>query len=189
MSLLHGSLLAFCDTPVGTLRIVGTDNAVSRILFPHEVLPDLPDTPPVQQSSAALDACVQQLREYFAGQRTRFDLSLASDESAGFHARVREELTRVGFGQRLTYSQLAVLAGNPRATRAAGSACARNPLPIVVPCHRIIRSDGTLGNYRGGNEAKTFLLDFEAQRSRATAPKRAALEPQFPHSSPISQDH
>lgn len=171
MSLLHGSALAFCDTPLGTLRIVGTDKAVSRILFPHEALPDFPDlpdspvTPPALQSSTALDACVQQLREYFAGQRTHFDLALAPEESSGFHACVREELTRVGFGQRLTYSQLAVLAGNPRATRAAGSACARNPLPIVVPCHRIIRSDGTLGNYRGGSAAKTFLLDFEAQRS------------------------
>lgn len=152
--------LAYCETPLGTLRIVGTQREISRILFPHE---ELAEEIAPRPEFGVLAACVEQLRDYFNGRLQAFDLPLSLGKTSSFRARALKQLSTVGFGQRLTYAQLALLAGNPRATRAAGTACATNPLPIVVPCHRIVRSDGSLGQYRGGVPAKQFLLEFESQ--------------------------
>ncbi|MCP1386981.1 methylated-DNA--[protein]-cysteine S-methyltransferase [Corynebacterium sp. TA-R-1] len=104
-----------------------------------------------------------QLREYFAGERRAFELALDWGMREGFRLRAQQALLAVPYGETATYAQLAALAGNARAVRAAGTACATNPLPIVVPCHRIVRADGSLGNYAGGIAMKRFLLDLEAQ--------------------------
>ncbi len=101
--------------------------------------------------------------EYFAGRRRRFDLALDWRLSAGFRRAVLGQLAAaVGYGHTASYATLAALAGRPKAFRAAGSACATNPLPLVVPCHRVVRGDGGLGEYVGGVDAKRALLSLEA---------------------------
>jgi methylated-DNA-[protein]-cysteine S-methyltransferase len=111
---------------------------------------------------ARLDAVARQLDEYFAGRRQRFDLPLDWRLSAGFRRTVLHRLPEIPYGETATYAALAAMAGRPRAIRAVGSACATNPLPVVVPCHRVVRSDGTVGGYLGGVEAKAALLALEA---------------------------
>jgi methylated-DNA-[protein]-cysteine S-methyltransferase len=101
------------------------------------------------------------LEEYFAGRRRSFDLPLDHALSSGFRAQVQRLLPGIGYGRTRTYKEVAELAGNPRAVRAVGTACATNPLPLVVPCHRVLRSDGGLGGYLGGTEAKEALLALE----------------------------
>jgi len=129
------------------------------------VLQDLADriSPRVLAAPARLDAAARELDDYFAGRRRDFDLPLDWRLARGFRAIVLHHLaTDVGYGRTASYGTLAALAGNPKAVRAVGTACATNPLPVVVPCHRIVRSDGGLGNYAGGVEAKRALLDLEA---------------------------
>ncbi|UIZ91814.1 methylated-DNA--[protein]-cysteine S-methyltransferase [Corynebacterium sp. CNCTC7651] len=104
-----------------------------------------------------------QLAQYFAGERRAFELALDWGAREGFRLRAQQALLEIPYGETATYSQLAALAGNPRAVRAAGTACATNPLPIVVPCHRVVRADGTVGNYAGGPAMKRFLLELEAR--------------------------
>lgn len=106
----------------------------------------------------------REIEEYFAKHRQTFDLTLdlSLSLSRGFRQLVQTRLPEIGYGQTRSYRDVAELVGNPRAVRAVGTACATNPLPIVVPCHRVLRADGTLGGYIGGLEAKTALLDLEA---------------------------
>ena len=108
----------------------------------------------------AAKACAQQLAEYFAGTRDSFDLPLAP-RGTPFQQRVWAEIARVPFGATITYAQLAARAGAPGAMRAAGAATGRNPLTILVPCHRIVGSDGALTGYAGGLERKRHLLELE----------------------------
>ena len=105
---------------------------------------------------------MRQLSEYFAGQRQSFELPLDFRLSSGFRRQVLAHLPEIGYGHTESYAQVAAATGNPRAVRAVGSACATNPIPVVVPCHRVVRSDGTSGGYRGGPEAKKSLLALEA---------------------------
>ena len=102
----------------------------------------------------------RQLADYFAGTRRLFDVPLDLP-AAGFRAAAQARLAEIPYGRTVTYAELAAMSGNPRAVRAAGSACATNPLPIIRPCHRVLRSDGSLGGYRGGLDAKRWLLDHE----------------------------
>jgi methylated-DNA-[protein]-cysteine S-methyltransferase len=102
------------------------------------------------------------LGEYFGGQRRAFDLPLDLSLSRGFRQLVQQHLPEIGYGQTCTYQQVAELVGNPRAVRAVGTACATSPLPVVVPCHRVLRADGTPGGYVGGPAAKQVLLSLEA---------------------------
>ncbi len=118
------------------------------------------------QRPARLDETARQLEEYFAGRRREFDLPLDLRLAHGFRRHVLDELRDVGYGTTVSYSELAQAAGNPRAVRAVGSACATNPIPIVIPCHRVLRSDGSLGGYGGGLHVKRALLDLE-QRTAA----------------------
>ena len=111
---------------------------------------------------AALDAVARELEEYFTGARHRFDMPLDCRLSAGFRATVLHRLPEIGYGRTASYAAVAALAGNPKAVRAVGTACATNPLPVVVPCHRVVRSDGGMGGYLGGIEAKRTLLTLEA---------------------------
>ena len=158
------------DTPVGPLLLAATDHGLVRVAYAaveseDAVLQTLADrvSPRVLHAPARLDPVVRELQDYFAGRRQHFDLPLDWRLSHGFRARVLHHLaTDVDYGRTASYAALAALAGNPKAVRAVGTACATNPLPVVVPCHRVVRSDGGIGNYAGGVEAKRTLLDLEA---------------------------
>ena len=157
------------DTPVGPLLLAATQQGLVRVAYPNQghdaVLQALADriSPRVLHAPARLDPVARQLDDYFAGRRRRFDVPLDWRLSTGFRSTVLHHLaTDVDYGRTASYAALAALAGNPRAVRAVGTACATNPLPVVVPCHRVVRSDGAIGNYAGGVEAKRTLLDLEA---------------------------
>jgi methylated-DNA-[protein]-cysteine S-methyltransferase len=155
------------DSPVGPLLLAGTEQGLVRIAFAGEghdaVLQALADkiSPRVLHAPARLDAAARELGEYFAGQRRGFDLPLDWRLAAGFRRTVLSHLPEIGYGRTASYAAVARLAGNPRAIRAAATACATNPLPVVVPCHRVVLADGRIGNYRGGPEAKRTLLTLE----------------------------
>ncbi|NCT89816.1 methylated-DNA--[protein]-cysteine S-methyltransferase [Cellulomonas sp. APG4] len=155
-------------SPVGELLVAATPLGVVRVAFDvegHErVLEDLARRVGVRilASPRRLDPVARQLEEYFAHRRTTFDVPMDLRLSSGFRRRVLAHLSEIGYGATESYAQVAVAAGSPRAVRAVGSACATNPLPVVVPCHRVLRSDGTLGGYVGGLDAKRALLALEA---------------------------
>lgn len=120
-------------------------------------------SPRVLRAPARLDAAARQLEEYFAGRRRHFELPVDLQLARGFRRAVLEFLPEVSYGSTVSYAALAAATGSPRAVRAVGTACATNPVPIVVPCHRVVRSDGTPGQYGGGSAAKLTLLALEAQ--------------------------
>ena len=157
------------DTPVGPLLLAATEQGLVRVAYPNQghdaVLQALADRigPRVLHAPARLDRVARQLDDYFAGRRRRFDVPLDWRLSVGFRSTVLHHLaTDVAYGRTTSYAALAALAGSPRAVRAVGTACATNPLPVVVPCHRVVRSDGAIGNYAGGVDAKRTLLALEA---------------------------
>jgi methylated-DNA-[protein]-cysteine S-methyltransferase len=156
------------DTPVGPLLLAATDLGLVRVAYAIEnhdsVLQSLAEriSPRVLNAPRRLDPIVQELDEYFAGHRQQFDVPLDWRLSAGFRNVVLHHLPEIGYGHTASYAAVAQLAGNPKAVRAVGTACATNPLPVVVPCHRVLRSDGALGGYLGGVEAKRTLLALEA---------------------------
>jgi len=156
------------DTPVGTLLLAATEAGLVRVAFPieghDEVLQALAAriSPRVLRAPARLDAVSREIDEYFAGRRRSFDLPLDYSLSSGFRREVLTRLPGIGYGTTASYATVAATVGSPRAFRAVGTACATNPLPVVVPCHRVIKSGGDLGHYRGGLDAKRFLLDLEA---------------------------
>jgi len=156
------------DSPVGPLLLAATEQGLVRVAYASEdhdaVLQALADriSPRVLRAPARLDPVVRQLEEYFTGRRTAFDLPLDLRLSGGFRRAVLARLREVAYGTTSSYAALATAAGSPRAVRAVGTACATNPLPVVVPCHRVVRSDGALGGYVGGPEAKRTLLTLEA---------------------------
>jgi methylated-DNA-[protein]-cysteine S-methyltransferase len=156
------------DTPVGTLLLAATGQGLVRVAFASEdhdlVLRQLADrvSPRVLRAPARLDAAARELDEYFAGRRSRFGLPLDFQLSRGFRRAVLSHLTEIGYGTTASYAAVAAAAGNPKAVRAAATACATNPLPLVVPCHRVVRSDGTIGGYAGGVDVKKALLALEA---------------------------
>lgn len=156
------------DTPVGALLLAATPAGLVRVAYPTEdhdaVLAMLSAriSPRILAAPARLDAAVRQIDEYFTGARTHFDLPLDLRLTAGFRRQVIEHLPAIGYGQRASYGAVAAAVGNPRAVRAVGSACAHNPLPVVIPCHRVVRGDGSIGQYVGGVTAKHTLLNLEA---------------------------
>ncbi len=156
------------DSPVGALLIAATPAGLVRVAFSSEgyddVLQNLSDriSPRILHAPARLDTVARQLDEYFAGRRRGFDVPVDWQLSKGFRRIVLEHLAAdIGYGTTASYGTLARLSGSPKAGRAVGTTCATNPIPVVVPCHRIVRSDGTMGNYRGGPAAKRALLDLE----------------------------
>jgi len=156
------------DSPVGTLLLAATTIGLVRVAFETEdhdvVLEDLTRriSPRILHAPARLDSVATALDEYFSGARRTFGLPLDWRLSSGFRSTVLRRLPEITYGRTTSYAAVAKLADNPKAVRAVGSACATNPLPIVIPCHRVIRSDGALGEYLGGVHAKQTLLEIEA---------------------------
>lgn len=156
------------DSPVGRLLLASTENGLVRVAFHNQdhdkVLDDLAATlsPRVLRAPKRLDDVARELDQYFSGARRTFDLPLDLSLSHGFRQLVQRHLPEIAYGRTLSYGEVARLVGNPKAVRAVGTACATNPLPVVVPCHRVLRADGTLGGYAGGTAAKSVLLDLEA---------------------------
>jgi methylated-DNA-[protein]-cysteine S-methyltransferase len=159
---------ATVDTPIGELVVAATERGLVRVALPGQeldlVLNQLAErvSPRVIAYPRRLDEARRELDEYFERKRERFEIPVDWRLShAGFYRRVLRATAKVPFGEVITYTQAAKRAGSPRAVRAAGSALGSNPIPIVVPCHRVIRSGGDVGNYGGGPELKRFLLDLE----------------------------
>ncbi|WP_442864710.1 methylated-DNA--[protein]-cysteine S-methyltransferase [Arthrobacter sp. HY1533] len=156
------------DSPVGELLLAGTPEGLLRVAFASEgldaVLEQLATSvsPRVLRAPGRLDAAARELEEYFAGRRRVFDLPLDFRLAKGFRREVLAHLPEIGYGHTASYAAVAAMTSSPRAVRAVGTACARNPLPLVVPCHRVVRSDGSQGAYLGGTEAKALLLAMEA---------------------------
>ena len=150
------------DTPIGTLRLVGGEDAVDRIDLSN-LAAEAPNPAWVASNGAlpaALAEAKRQIEEYFAGERREFDLPLAAG-GTDFQRRVWAELRRIPFGETISYGELAARVGKPTASRAVGAANGRNPLPVVVPCHRVIGTSGRLVGYGGGLPTKQALLDLE----------------------------
>lgn len=156
------------DTPLGALLLAATQDGLVRLAYSREgheaVLAALAVdvSPRVLAAPRRLDSAARQLDEYFAGSRQRFELPVDLRLRSGFRRRVLEALRQLPFGKTVSYGVLAGEVGSPRASRAVGSACATNPVPIVVPCHRVVRGDGAIGGYVGGADAKATLLALEA---------------------------
>ncbi|MDV6281087.1 methylated-DNA--[protein]-cysteine S-methyltransferase [Rhodococcus jostii] len=156
------------DTPVGSLLLAATDRGLVRVAFPNQdhdaVLQTLAEqiSPRILRAPARLDRVAHEIDEYFLGERTSFDIPLDFRLSKGFRLEVLHHLPEIDYGHTASYAAVAASAGSPKAVRAVGTACALNPLPVVVPCHRVVRSDGSMGQYAGGPEAKSILLTLEA---------------------------
>jgi methylated-DNA-[protein]-cysteine S-methyltransferase len=156
------------DSPVGSLLLAATEQGLVKVAFDRQdhdaVLAALAEaiSPRILRAPARLDPVTRQLDEYFTGERQSFDVPLDFRLARGFRLSVLEHLPEIGYGHTESYAQVAAAAGSPKAVRAVGTACALNPLPVVVPCHRVVKSDGSYGQYAGGEEAKRVLLTLEA---------------------------
>ena len=155
------------DSPVGPLLLAATSDGLVRVAFDREdhdaVLATLAAeiSPRILRAPRRLDDVARQLDEYFARRRRRFDLPVDLQLAHGYRRTVLTHLRAIPYGSTETYATVAASTGRPAAVRAVGTACARNPLPLVVPCHRVVRSDGTIGQYGGGPEVKERLLQME----------------------------
>jgi methylated-DNA-[protein]-cysteine S-methyltransferase len=156
------------DSPLGPLVVAATPKGLVRVSYSEfrgedEVLEELARrvSPRVLEAPARLDPVRRELDEYFEGRRHGFDVPIDWSYLAGFTREVLRATARIGFGEVSTYAGVAAEAGSPRAVRAAGNALGSNPMPVVVPCHRVLRTGGTLGGYTGGLEKKEFLLRLE----------------------------
>jgi methylated-DNA-[protein]-cysteine S-methyltransferase len=156
------------DSPVGPVLVAATRRGIVKISFgavydEEAVLADLCDrvSPRVVEVPSYFDAVRTELEDYFHGRRTSFDLPLDWSLTGGFGRRVLERTAQIPYGEVSTYKDMAAAAGSPRGARAAGNALGANPIPIVVPCHRVLHSGGGLGGYGGGLDRKEFLLKLE----------------------------
>jgi len=158
---------AFADSPFGRLLVAVTPRGLVRLAYPNErpddVLEELARSvsPRVLGSAKATDEVRRELDEYFAGRRRSFQVGVDLSPVRGFTRRVLDATAEIPFGSVLSYREVAAEAGNPKASRATGNALGSNPVPIVVPCHRVVRSGGGLGGYTGGVERKVVLLRLE----------------------------
>lgn len=155
------------DTPIGPLLLAMTDKGLVRVAFENEdfaqVINELAQqlNMSVLEEADQLDAVANEFAEYFSGKRQEFDVPVDHSLSTGFRQTVQQYLPQISYGQTQSYQEVAESVGSPKAVRAVGTACATNPIPVVVPCHRVLRTDGSLGGYRGGLEVKTALLQLE----------------------------
>ena len=155
------------DSPLGPLLLAATEQGLVRVAYEREdhdrVLQTLAVrvSPRILLAPGRLDETARQLEDYFTGARRAFDVRVDLRLAAGFRRQVLDHLRTIGYGRTESYTAVAAATGRPRAVRAVGSACATNPVPVVVPCHRVLRSDGSLGGYVGGLGAKRTLLALE----------------------------
>jgi methylated-DNA-[protein]-cysteine S-methyltransferase len=160
------------DSPLGPLVVAATPRGLVRVSYTEfrgedEVLEELARrvSPRVLEAPARLDPVRRELDEYFEGRREQFDIPIDWSHLAGFTREVLRATAKIGFGEVSTYAGVATAAGSPRAVRAAGNALGANPMPVIVPCHRVLRTGGGLGGYGGGLERKEFLLRLEGALS------------------------
>ena len=159
---------ASVDSPLGPLVVAATPRGLVRVAYTEpgsadDVLEDLAArvSPRMLEAPERLDEPRRELYEYFGGHRKEFDLPIDWSILRGFTLKVLRETARIDFGELRSYAEVATAAGSPRAVRAAGNALGANPMPVVVPCHRVVRTGGALGGYTGGVERKEFLLHLE----------------------------
>ena len=159
---------ATVDSPIGDLLVASTERGLVRVSFRDERHDDVLNelvvriSPRVLEAPERLDRVRRELDEYFEGERRNFDLPLDWRLTRGFRSEVLHKLYEtVPYGDTASYAEMALAAGRPRAYRAAGSACGSNPIPVVVPCHRVVATGGGLGGYGGGLDMKRFLLKLE----------------------------
>lgn len=155
------------ESPIGTLTIVGVDDAVTGLYMPDHSPAPKPETFG-DRDDAALENVVRQLEQYFAGERTTFDVDVRVDDS-GFQGEVWRALREIPFGETRSYADIAAAIGRPKAVRAVGAANSRNPVSIIVPCHRVIASTGKLTGYAGGIDRKRTLLELEGALEKQPA--------------------
>lgn len=173
---------AVTESPLGDLILAATPRGLVRVAYDDGrgelVLEQLAEwlSPRVLEVPARLDPARRQLDEFFAGRRRSFDLPLDWSLVHGFRRAVLEATARIRYGEVATYGGVAARAGSARAARAAGTALSRNPLPIVVPCHRVVRGGGAVGQYTGGADKKVFLLELEGALPLGVAGPGAAAE-------------
>ncbi|MDH3751864.1 MAG: methylated-DNA--[protein]-cysteine S-methyltransferase [Gammaproteobacteria bacterium] len=153
----------YLNTPVGDLLLAGDDKALSLVGFPKGKMRHDPD-PDWIYNEKPFAAAREQLEEYFSGNRKDFDLPL-NLSGTEFQVRVLEELQRIPYGETTSYGDIARRIGRPKAMRAVGAANGRNPIPIIIPCHRVIGSSGDLTGFGGGLDTKEALLRLEAENS------------------------
>jgi methylated-DNA-[protein]-cysteine S-methyltransferase len=155
------------DSPFGTLHAATTKRGLVRIAFPEESVESVLEalaqslSPRIVQAPASLDLLKRELEEYFAGRRHEFGIPLDWSLTGPFGRRILEMTAAIPYGGHLSYAEVAAEAGSPRGARAAGNALGSNPIPIVIPCHRVLRSGGVLGGYGGGPDRKRWLLELE----------------------------
>jgi methylated-DNA-[protein]-cysteine S-methyltransferase len=155
------------DSPFGTLHAATTKRGLVRIAFPEESVESVLErlaqslSPRIVQAPASLDLLKRELEEYFAGRRHQFGIPLDWSLTGPFGRRVLKMTAAIPYGGHLSYAEVAAEAGSPRGARAAGNALGANPIPIVIPCHRVLRSGGVLGGYGGGPDRKRWLLELE----------------------------
>ncbi len=165
---MHGPCIFSCITLIGTVNITedGEGN-ITGVYLPNSNLPCMDEA----ETDVLLEAAYQ-LNGYFAGKRRAFDLPLSYSGSA-FRVAVTEALLDIPYGEVRTYAEVAEAAGSSRAYRAVGTACAENPLPIIIPCHRVVLSSGGIGGYTGGSTLKRKLLEFERENVDGQLPRNA----------------
>lgn len=152
------------QSPIGILEIVGSEEGIQAILFVEKKEQAIPSVIPTNEIAISLpipvQQCIRQLDEYFAGNRTEFEVLLAP-EATEFQQKVWGQLMDIPWGQTVTYGKIAKKIGQPKAAQAVGAANGQNPIPIIVPCHRVIGSSGALTGYAGGLWRKSWLLAHE----------------------------
>ncbi|MGH2923124.1 MAG: methylated-DNA--[protein]-cysteine S-methyltransferase [Solirubrobacterales bacterium] len=168
---------ASVDSPFGEMLLAATDRGVVKLALPthagHELKPDVvlaelaaAVSPRILEAPARLDPARRELDDYFDGKLKRFGVPVDWSLARGFTDKVLHQVARIPYGRTLSYGEVAEKAGNPRAFRAAGTACGANPVPLIVPCHRVVQASGDPGNYGGGPEMKRALLELEGALSR-----------------------
>lgn len=150
----------YLDSPIGTLLVAGDEEAIRRIEFPRDGKPGKPEPEWIESARGTVAEAVRQLGEYFSGHRAEFELPLAPEGTA-FQRTVWRHLQDIPYGETISYGELAKRVGNPKASRAVGAANGQNPIPIVIPCHRVIGSNGKLTGFGGGLPTKEALLALE----------------------------
>jgi methylated-DNA-[protein]-cysteine S-methyltransferase len=163
------------DSPFGTLHVAATKRGLVRVAFPEEELDSVLErlalrlSPRIVEAHASLDPVRRELDEYFEGRRREFGVALDWSLIGPFGRRVLRVTSEIPYGGVLSYAEVAAEAGSPRGSRAAGNALGSNPMPIVIPCHRVLRSGGHLGGYGGGVQRKRWLLELEGRLQPAPA--------------------